>query len=466
VNIRLGWPLDRRARRLRAARSALVIPREEARFLGFATLDDVGRPFAWDGGVYRGIYPGREERVRRLFSSGLVEALVSRGLLVPTELTSLRMEGFSLVLRHEPITAALPTEWTASMLRDACTTILTVNRICQEHGHELTDAHPYNVSFHRSRPVWIDIGSIGPRREGWSARSEFVDFSVMPLAFLLRGDLLEGYGILMAERSLKIAARPFRQSVLFERFLAAIGESAESFRDEHVDEEWISERLPRPRLQETLWSGYQHGAASVLDDLVDHPGNRFRRFFEVSRLLGVHAPGARTCLDLAGNVGLASMILSERHPHLRCLNTDNDPLAIERSYALLRQNPRFRVESYLLNFMLPMYADSVVRFRSDVVLALAITHHLLLSQGHKLDEILEKLAAYSRGHVLVEFMPLGLWGGDPAAKPEVPPWYTTDWFEAGFRRHFDLRERAVIEAHPITGVVEAHRVLFVGRVRG
>jgi len=441
------------------------IPRHEVRFLGFATLDPMGRPFAWRGEVFRGIYPESVELVHQLFRSGLVRELVESGTFIETELSDLQLDGFPLVLRHKRITASLPTEWTASMLRDAALTILAVNRICNRHGFELRDAHPYNVSFDRSTPKWIDPGSIGPRRESWTAAAEFVDCGVVPLLFLQRGELLEGYSVLMSERSLKIASKPFRKSVLFERFLGMIAETADTFSDARIDEEWIARMAAARPAGSSIWGEYQHGESSPLEDLRPHPANRFSRFFQIADLVGAHARDAGTCLDLAGNVGLASLVLSEAHPHLRCVNTDYDPEAIEKSYALLKAHPRFRVESYLLNFMLPMYVDSVARFRSDLVLALAVTHHLILTQGHKLDEVFEKIAAYSRKYVFVEFMPLGMWAGDPLNKPPVPEWYTAEWFERGFARQFRLLEKRVIESHTVAGVLEPHRVLFIGRLR-
>lgn len=441
------------------------IPRDEVRFLGFATLDPMGRPFSWRGEIYRAIYPESVELVHQLFRCGLMRALVESGRFIETELTDLSLDGFPLVLRHKRITASLPTEWTASMLRDAALTILEVNRICNQHGFELRDAHPYNVSFDGSAAKWIDPGSIGPLREGWIAGTEFVDYSLVPMVYLLRGELLEGYSILMSERSLRIGTKPFRESLLFERFLGMIGETRESLAQVRFDAEWIARQVASGPAEASMWAAYQHGEKSPLDDLRPHPENRFQRFFRIAELVGVHARDARTAVDLAGNVGLASLILSEAHPHLRCVNTDYEPAAIEKSFALLKAHPRFRVESYLLNFMLPMYADSVERFRADLVLALAVTHHLLLTQGHKLDEVFEKIAAFSRKYVFIEFMPLGMWGGDPLTKPPVPEGYTVEWFQRGFERHFRLLERSVIESHTIAGVLEPHRVLFVGRLR-
>jgi hypothetical protein len=351
------------------------------------------------------------------------------------------------------------------MLRDAALTILEVNEICNKYGYELKDSHPFNVSFDNNKAKWIDFGSIDRKQEGWGAKADFVNYTIAPLVFLQKKELMEGYSMLLSERSLHIALKPFRQTILFNQFLSLIGESPDSFSDDLIDKKWITDFCATASTNASTWADYQHGKSSLLADLKPHDDNRFKRFFQVSELIGIHAKDAKTCVDLAGNGGLASLIISEAHPKLRCVNTDYDENAVDKSYALLKEYPGFRVESYLLNFMLPMDPDAVSIFKSDIVLAMAITHHLLLSQGHSIRGIFEKISAYSKKYVFIEFMPLGLWGGDPVNKPPVPDWYTTAWFESEFLRHYKVLERKVIESHLIGGVLEPHRVIFVGQLR-
>lgn len=446
-------------------KSATSIPPDQIRFLGVAAVDPVGRPFEFEGNIYRGIYPQSLELVQEIFACGLMRELIDSGIFIETEITDLQLEGFSLVLKHKRITGTIPTVWTSSMLRDAALTILEVNEICNNYGYELKDSHPFNVSFDQNEAKWIDFGSIGRKQDGWGAKPDFINYTITPLVFLQKKELMEGYAILLTERSLHIASKPFRQSILFRQFLHLVGESPESFSDDLIDKKWINDFCAPAIADASVWADYQFGASTLVENLKLHDGNRFTRFFEVSRLVGIHAGDAKTCLDLAGNGGLASMIISQAHPRLKCVNTDYDANAIDRSYVLLREHPEFQVESYLLNFMLPMYPDSVVTFRSDIVLALAITHHLLLSQGHNLASIFEKVSSYSRKYVFVEFMPLGLWGGDPLNKPSVPDWYTTEWFESQFLRHYKLLEKKVLESHMIGDVDEPHRVIFVGQLR-
>ena len=49
------------------------------------------------------------------------------------------------------------------MLRDAALAILTLAAELAERGLTLKDSHPWNVLFHGTRPVWVDVTSVGPR---------------------------------------------------------------------------------------------------------------------------------------------------------------------------------------------------------------------------------------------------------------------------------------------------------------
>jgi hypothetical protein len=71
-----------------------------------------------------------------------------------------------------------------------------------------------------------------------------------------------------------------------------------------------------------------------------------------------------------------------------------------------------------------------------VVVALAVLHHLILTQRFHPRDIVREIAKYTRRYVVMEFMPLGRWT-EKKSKPS-PPWYTTDWFRSYFTEVFDL----------------------------
>lgn len=91
--------------------------------------------------------------------------------------------------------------------------------------------------------------------------------------------------------------------------------------------------------------------------------------------------------------------------------------------------------------------------KSDIVMALAVTHHLILTQQYQINDIFNTLKSYSNKYVFVEFMPLGLWNGHN--NPTVPDWYTVDWFKEHFEKYFKLLK---IDHY------EKNRILFIGEI--
>ena len=94
------------------------------------------------------------------------------------------------------------------------------------------------------------------------------------------------------------------------------------------------------------------------------------------------------------------------------------------------------------------------RFASDVVIALALTHHLILRHDIRIDIIFEMFAKYTKKYILVEFMPLGLWDGKYA--PPLPAWYSIDYFRRAFEKYYNI----ILEEQ-----LEKNRILFFGKIK-
>ena len=114
--------------------------------------------------------------------------------------------------------------------------------------------------------------------------------------------------------------------------------------------------------------------------------------------------------------------------------SDYDEHAVDALYLRLKPKSGAGVTPLLYNVMMPdpIRCDAGRRLAGDVVIALALSHHLLLTQGYLLDAVLERIALHGRRYMIIEFMPKGLWDGK-AGKP-VPDGYSREWFEKGLAR--------------------------------
>ena len=90
--------------------------------------------------------------------------------------------------------------------------------------------------------------------------------------------------------------------------------------------------------------------------------------------------------------------------------------------------------------------------RCDSVFALALTHHLLLSQGLKIEVVVKRILDFTTKYAFIEFMPLGLWDGNSA--PPIPDWYSKINFETVLSRFARIKSVRQTEANRVLYVCE------------
>src|SRR5476651_1261264 len=111
------------------------IPIEEVQFNAASQCDPNGRIFTWQGGLYRGMSKGGALLAKRLFDCGAVQSLVEKHLLVRTEQTSLQLDGFDLVLKHQRLpVVSYPFEWPGCLLKEALVLIAELQIELARHG--------------------------------------------------------------------------------------------------------------------------------------------------------------------------------------------------------------------------------------------------------------------------------------------------------------------------------------------
>ncbi len=474
---------------------ALEIPLQEAAFLSAGGVDDVGRVFTWQGRLLRAVRPGHVAGVEALLAGGLLPELRAAGLFPAVSVTNYRLQGFGLILEHERIpTVTYPYEWSFAMLRDAALAVLRVNQIARKYGFQTKDAHGYNVLFHGSHPLFIDLGSfikIEAGFDGWQGYEEFLHFFYYPLklwsdgnGFLARRILSGAMLPLMPHESYLAYRLPPARSMTAaaRRRLARLPQLLRRAADtpaKDLQKTWpgmkghllrMLRALPGVRggtadfaglmrkmgrldagTPDSRWAFYQEESGLVDASGAIRPSPRFMRLAELVDQFEV-----REILELAGNQGALARYLLSATAVERVICTDYDDGAIDSLYRSIGSEQRFLTPA-VLDFMAPAQLAETrppqQRLRAEAVLALAITHHLLLRRRLAVDAVLSQICQFAQRFVFVEFMPLGLYAGRTA--PDLPAWYTRDWFRAACARHFHI----LIEEE-----LEENRILFVGRL--
>ena len=158
--------------------------------------------------------------------------------------------------------------------------------------------------------------------------------------------------------------------------------------------------------------------------------------------------------EIAGNQGLLSAELSKSVKTVIC--SDIDENAVDFMYQGAKKL-NSKIYPVLLDFLSPIYqslyyseSNSVFkRFKSEAVLALALTHHLILTRKVPIEVIFEALSKYTTRYLFIEFMPLGL------EEVKFPTWYNIDWFRDHFIKYYKL----ILE---IPSEKDGSRILLIG----
>jgi SAM-dependent methyltransferase len=385
------------------------------------------------------------------------------------------------MLRHERMPfISYPYEWTFSMLRAAALLQLGLLRAALAEGMIPKDASPYNVQWRGTHPVFIDVGSFErlPDGEPWAGYRQFCCLFLYPLMLQayaglpfqpwLRGSL---EGIAPGEaRAILRGRRTFRRGVMTHVALHARLERRESdrdtrsevkragFRKELIDANAARlEKLVR-RLDwgtpETAWSDYGERSHYEREEL-----ERKDRFVREA------CAGADWDLawDLGCNDGRYSRIAAEHSRYV--VAVDGDHATAEALYRQLREEGSTTILPLVIDLADPSPARGwrglertrlEDRGKPDLVLCLALIHHLSIAANVPLAEVVAWLASLE-AVVVVEFAHRD----DEMVKrllarkrDDAHPDYTAESFERVLAESFEivrreeLGSRTLFEARP------------------
>ena len=439
---------------------------------GFVFRDD-------QGDLYRQVNRVYEADYRCLYESGLYEDLVSDGLLVRHEETGLdkkRTDEAFAVIRPEPIPfVSYPYEWCFSQLKDAALLTLEIQSRALDRGMSLKDASVYNVMFRGTQPIFIDTLSFESYREGkpWVAYRQFCRHFLAPLSLMALVDLrlgsllrehLDGIPLDLASRMLPRRSwlRPgialhLHMHAKAESRRAAKGRNHRSGMDAsrtETKEATVSAAGLRGILdslrsairklsiapKRTEWSEYYRDN-TYSEAASTHKAETVRRYLDRVR--------PATVWDLGANTGRYSEIALE---HAGCVVAiEQDPWCVEAACRKWKDEGRailpMRIDlanpSPALGWAHGERQSLVERGPADAVLALALIHHLCISNNVPLSDAAAFFASISR-HLVIEFVPKE---DDMVqfllqSREDIFANYTKEGFESAFTQHFEILDRA------------------------
>ena len=450
--------------------------------------DPSGFIFYRDETLLRQVQSSYREQYDLLTGSGLYRALVDAGLMISHAEQSVE-SGLTpdayRVLRPERVPfLSYPYEWCFSQLKDAALATLQIQKEALRFGMTLKDASAYNMQFQAGKPTLIDTLSFEKVQEGspWVAYGQFCRHCLAPLALMSRTDvrLQQLLRIHMDGIPLDLASRLLPRSTWLQPGLLTHihlhGAAQRRYEGETVRRSGGEGQMSRTALlglidslegavrrqtwqpSGTTWAEY-YSRTNYSEEAM---GGKRRL---VAELLDAMAPQPRTAWDLGANTGLFSRVASERG--IQTISLDIDPAAVEKNYLECRANNETHLLPLLgdltnpspdLGWALRERRSLTDRAPADLLLALALIHHLAIGNNVPLDRVAQFFRSLGEW-LIIEFVPKS----DSqvqrllATREDIFPDYSASGFETAFGSCFD-----VVRALPVP---DSERTLYLMRGR-
>ena len=405
--------------------------------------------------VYRVVSHDKCEQVRSMYEC--IESNESlRKMMVPTQIAGGDRWGrlSPLALKHKYLSPiSYVPEWPFAMVRDYVLFMVDLLSRLDEAGLGLRDFGSLNTVFHGGGFVYIDYTGMSLQKTYPIIIQRFMETHINPLllmskaqgkgylylknpVYLLKYNDFSGY-LNDAEKTAYLTAR---DKCLELSAKGSVSECCALLKD------YIKTDVPK-RSGLTDWDGYQSG----LWRNMGNPDNWTPKQHAVIKL--ARRTSAGTMMDLAGNEGWYCFAMADALKY--AITADVDPGAADKAYEKVVDSGTGNIIPLMFDLTMPLPAfaggrnslsctyDAAIRLKCDLVLALAIVHHLTLSQGLCFDETVAQLAMYTNKHMIVEFCDRDDTWVAPILKQypkEHVKWYTKNNFELALGKTFNIVE--------------------------
>jgi len=446
--------------------------------------DPSGFLFQSGGALFRQINNKYRKDYEMLMGSNLYEDLIAEGLMVPHDDADLALrktdDAFRIIKPERISFISYPYEWCFSALKDAALLTLNVQKEALAHGMSLKDASAFNVQFKGGKPVFIDTLSFEEYREGqpWVAYKQFCMHFLAPLALMSYKDVhlnawfrvfLDGLPLDLTSKLLPFRTR-LRFSLLSHIHMHA--RSQQRYAEKVVDMSGRKfSRLAMQAIVDSLesavkalkwspggteWADYYFYTNYSQEGMI-HKKEIISEFLEEIN--------PRTLWDLGANDGVFSRIASSRG--IQTVSFDIDPACVEANYLKMRRENETRLLPLLYDAMNPTpdlgWANNermsiISRGPCDTVMALALVHHLAISNNVPLCNIAEYLSKLCKS-LIIEFVPKKDSQVQKllATREDIFPHYDQKHFEADFNGYFQI-----IKSNKIC---DSERVVYLMKTR-
>ena len=451
--------------------------------------DPESRVFYAGDQIYRALSKDGLEDFDALAATDLLDdpRIVRTELAEQAALPGLLAKEAAGVLRHELIPfVSYPYEWTFSMLKDAALVQLDLLLAALDRDLVLKDSSPYNVQFKGAQARFVDVGSFERYREGeaWVGYRQFCMLYLYPLLLQavkevgfhpwLRGSI---DGITPAQmRALMSFRDRFRRGLTTNVFMHARLEQRYADRAKEVKAEVkrvgfkkellvANARKMRKLVSRLDWNPPE-GVWVAYGERNTYTDDEATRKDEFVREVATSRPW-NLVWDIGCNNGRYARIAAEGAKYVVAVDADQGP--VELLYRDLRDEGNEQILPLTMNLADPSPGlgwrglerrAMPERGKPDLVLALALIHHVAISANVPVKEFVDWLASLGAA-LVIEFPTLE----DPMVKKLLAP------KREGLHPDYELSnfERVLGEAFDVQRserLASGTRVLYFAQPRG
>ncbi len=426
--------------------------------------DPSGFIFYQNGLLYRQINKSYKENYDFLIKSGLYTNLVENKLLIPHEevLNEMMTDDGFIIIKPEKIPfISYPYEWSFSQLKDAALITIEIQKIAKKYDMMLKDASAYNIQFKNGKPIFVDTLSFEKYIEGepWKGYKQFCQHFFAPLALMSKRDIRLGQlsRIYIDGIPLDLASDllPMKTKTAFS-LLAHIHAHAKSQKHYQGKTTDMKKRKISSRSLEGVIESLHSGIKKMnwaqketeWGDYYSDTNYSDVSFEEKKKIilefLKKHNP--KNIWDLGSNTGIFSRIASDLG--IFTVSFDIDPLAVEKNYRQSVEKQETNILPLLLDLANPSgdigwsnneRLSFMKRGPVDAVMALALIHHLVISNNvplKKLANFFNKICNF----LIIEFIPKTDSQVDRllVTREDIFIDYTQENFELEFKNYFTI----------------------------
>ena len=370
--------------------------------------DQNGRILIEDNKIYRIIEGEKNINIyQELLHANDIEDLFSNGLIRTKIIEELNIDSTPImILEHKKIPFILhPCEYSNKMFWQAAYMFIGLNlKLCRK-GFVTHDSHPWNVSFDGNKPIFFDFCSIIKNNNvNKSWLDGFFQGFIVPIWLSsfskktynhskeYRREHESGFGLNMFKSKIikKIIFRQYNN-------LYKLNNNPEKLFNKILN--WLDNNKPISAHPQK-WSNYYKSTE------IDYKTPTTIKQKTIFNILSDLKP--RTVVDLASNKGYYSCMAAELGALVLAFDYQEDIVNFILSIEHINNN----ITPAHMDFNRPTasfdiglsWGDSFQRFKSDIVLALGLIHHICIAQNVPVYLFCETCKKYTDKAIILEFV--------------------------------------------------------------